>query len=185
MIAEELIPLAGHSDQVRSLTFAPDGKTLASGSFDGTVKLWDLANGRQCFTLRGDEKHRRVYCVAFSPDGKDLAFGLGATPAGDKGMVVLWNLAARRERIRTPGESSFFAVAFAPDGRTLASGGGDRVVKLWDIETGKERATLVGHEGYIESLAFSPDGRMLITGGQDELVGLFDLSPGPRSAHRL
>ena len=83
--------------------------------------------------------------------------------------------------------ASFSTVAFSPDGKTLAGGGGDRVVKLWDVATGRPLAVLPGHEGYIASLAFSPDGRTLATGGQDALVGLFEVGPAELkpARHRL
>ncbi len=69
----------------------------------------------------------------------------------------------------------------------MAAGGGERVVKLWDVETGRALASLEGHEGFIASLAFSPDGRLLATGGMDELVGLFQLKPAESKTtpHRL
>jgi WD40 repeat protein len=171
----EITQIAGHSLDIRGLVFSPDGKTLATGSLDGSVKVWDLANGREIAGVNGGG--RRVYGLAFAPDGRTLALGLGSSTADVKGEVVLWNPADARQPFRVLGPASFAAVAFSPDGRTLAAAGGDRVVKLWDVESGREIATLVGHEGTIASLAFSPDGRSLVTAGQDSLVGLFKLKP--------
>jgi WD40 repeat protein len=144
------------------------------------VKLWDVADGRELNRIPGNG--RRVYSVAFSPDGRVLAFGLGASVAGDKGQIILWTLDGSRETIRLLGQASFASVAFSPDGKTLASGGGDRVVKLWDVATGRPLANLPGHEGYIASIAFSPDGKTLVTGGQDALVGLFEIGPAALKA---
>ena len=165
--------MVGHSGEIRGLAFAPDGKTLASGSFDGSVKLWDVADGRERAGLDG--RGRRAYSLAFAPDGKSLTIGLGARVDGFKGLVVVWDLTQGREAVRIMAHASFANVAYAPDGRTLACGGGDRVVKLLDVRTGEERASLAGHEGFIASLAYSPDGRFLATGGQDSRLGLFEL----------
>ncbi len=177
--------MVGHAGEIRGLAFAPDGKTLATGSFDGSVRLWDVATGRERAGLDG--RGRRVYSLAFAPDGKTLAVGYGATRTGIKGLVVVWDLSIGREAVRIIGHASFASVAFAPDGKTLAGAGGDRVVKLWDVETGEELASLAGHEGFIASVAYSPDGRFLATGGQDARLGLFDLGhdPGKATRHHL
>jgi WD40 repeat protein len=167
--------LEGHSAPINSLAFSHDGKTLASGSLDGSVKLWDVAQGRELASVQGGA--RRVYSLAFAPDGKSLALGLSPSNMEPNGEVVLWYPTEAQRRFRVLGTGNIAAVAFSPDGRTLAAGGGDRIVKLWDVETGQELASLAGHEGFISSLAFSPDGRTLVTAGQDNLVGLFELDP--------
>jgi WD40 repeat protein len=175
----ERATLAGHSSEVRGLAFTPDGRQLASGSLDGSVLLWDVATGGEVARFQGGG--RKVYALAFSPDGQRLAVGLGALVGGDRGEIGLWKLSGTQAGFRTIGPGIFRAVAFSPDGQTLAAGGNERVVRLWDVESGEELATLAGHEGFIASLAFSPDGESLATAGQDSLVGLFDLKP---SIHR-
>lgn len=181
----ERATVAGHSSEVRGLAFSPDGRTLASGSLDGSVMLWDVATGREIARFQGGG--RKVYGLAFSPDGQRLALGLGALVGGDRGEVGLWELAGEKSGFRVIGPGIFRAVAFSPNGRTLAAGGNDRVVRLWDVASGRELATLAGHEGFIASLAFSPDGESLATAGQDSLVGLFDLKPSihRQAGHRL
>jgi WD40 repeat protein len=171
----ELKEVAGHTLDIRGLAFSPDGKTLASGSLDGSVKLWDVAQGRELASVQGGG--RRVYSLAFAPDGKSLALGLSPSNTEANGEVVLWYPTEAHRRFRVLGTGNIVTVAFSPDGLTLAAAGGDRVVKLWDIETGQELASLAGHEGFISSLAFSPDGRTLVTAGQDNLVGLFEIDP--------
>ena len=169
---EELVLLTGHTGGVISVGFSPDGKTIATGSWDDTVRLWDANTGNTIRTLTG---HDDVYSVAFSPDGETLASGGGDT-------IRLWDVATG-DPIRTlTGHtwSSVRSVAFSPDGQTLASGGGwdDNTVRLWDVDTGDAIRTLTGHTDYVESVAFSPDGNTIATGSDDNTVRLWDANTG-------
>lgn len=153
---------ANHSSVVTSVAFAPDGRSLASGSWDGTIKLWDIRDGspRLQRTFRGawDE----VEAVAFAPDGSALA-GLG-TGFDDApfGVVTIWALDAARGRCLLREAGKLDAMAFAPDGATLATASGDRrSVTLSDVATGRTRATLADHRGPVWSLAYAPDGASL------------------------
>jgi WD40 repeat protein len=138
---------------------------LASGSEDKTVKLWDVASGRELRTLCGHSSF--VLSVAFSPDGRILASGSW------DGTVKLWDVASGRELRTLSGHSSFvLSVAFSPDGRILASASDDKTVKLWDVASGRELRTLSGHSSAVLSVAFSPDGRMLASGSGDKTVKL-------------
>jgi len=167
--AAEPLELYGHWYPVYSVAFSPDGKTLASGSWDETIKLWDTATGEELRTLTGHTSY--VSSVAFSPDGKILA-----SASGD-GTVRLWDAATGREIRRLEGHWGWvFAIAFSPDGKTVASGGDDGLVLLWDVETGSEKGVLEGHEGAVYGVAFSPSGDLLATGSEDHTVKLWDLA---------
>ncbi|WP_371619218.1 trypsin-like peptidase domain-containing protein [Streptomyces sp. NBC_00454] len=162
--------LIGHTDWVNRVAFSPDGRTLATGSGDGSVRLWDVATGTMRSTLPQTVK---VGAVAFSPDGRTLA-----TDSEDN-TVVLWDVATGSPRATLKGHSGLvWSIAFSPDGRTLATGSDDNKVMLWDVATGVLRATLKGHSNLVWSIAFSPDGRTLATGSPDRTVRLWDVTTG-------
>ncbi len=116
----------GHSARVLSVSFSPDGKTLASASEDNTIKLWNLDTKTEITTLRGHSA--RVWSVSFSPDGKTLA------SASSDNTIKLWNLDTKTEITTFSDHSeSVSTVLFSPDGQTLASDGGDKAVILWSL----------------------------------------------------
>ncbi len=134
----ELKSFSGHGSEVSSVAFSPNGKTLASGSWDKTIKLWDIAAGKELKTFSGHSD--QVYSVAFSPDGKTIASG-----SRDK-TIKLWNIATGQELKTFSGHNyEVSSIAFSPDGKTVASGSWDKTIKLWDIAAGKEVKTFSGH----------------------------------------
>jgi WD40 repeat protein len=178
----EVSRLSGHLGDIRGLAFSPDGATLAVGALQGDVRIWDVASGRERDVLRYQD--RLVNSLAFAPDGKRLAIALCATNKAQKHEIAIWSVAEGHEAIQIFAQAHNAKVAFSPDGKTLAASCYD-IVKLWDIESGREFANLEGHVGYISSLSFSPDGRLLATASLDMLIGLFSIEPEESKSGRL
>ncbi|WP_331744302.1 hypothetical protein [Kitasatospora sp. NBC_01300] len=157
----------GHTGAVTAVAYAPDGRTLATGSADHTVKLWDTTTHRMLATLTGHTGI--VNAVAFSPDGRTLA------SAGADHTVRLWDVASGRTTgLLTGHTGAVSSAAFSPDGRTLATAGADQTTRLWDVASQLTVATLTGHAGSVRAVAYAPDGRTLATAGADHAVKLWD-----------
>jgi len=166
---QTILTLKGHTEQITSVAFSPDGKRLVSGggySQDhtkaGEVIVWDAQNGQEVFVFKRHSS--RVGCVAFSPDGKRVASGAG--PPIDLGELSVWDADSGKEVFFSEKTNWHDSVAFSPDGGRIASGtAGNHPdgIKVWDAQTGKEILTIRGASG---SLGYSPDGKWLAVGSK-------------------
>ncbi len=187
-------PLEGYD--VFSLAFSPDGKLLACGISDGTVRFHDVGTGRE-FEPRlvrdpsipsssSGDRGRPVHgqqttmgCLAFSPDGSILAGGEQSQEDFSLASICLWDVARRTKLHQIPAHRRYVAsLSFAPDGKTIASSGGEPVIRLWHVNTGNETFPQSGHRTAVGSLAISPFDETIFTGGEDGSVRQWDAASG-------
>ena len=174
----DLFTFRGRTREVTSVAFSPDGKLLASGSNDTTIKLWSVATHQELATLKGHSS--RISSVAFSPDGKTLAsislklpVSMGGAADRLDTIIKLWDVATHQELATLKGHSGEGgSIAFSPDGKILASGSWDMsntrkysTIELWNVATRQPVAILKEQATVITCIAFSPDGKALASGG--------------------
>lgn len=165
----------GHSDSINAVAITPNGKIIASGSEDNTIKLWDLNTGECLATLEGHEAGVRA--IAISPDGQLLVSG-----SADN-TIKLWQLPSVENEPICPdpiytltGHSGDVkCLSISRDGQILASGSHDKTIKLWHLETGELKTTLVEHWREVNHIVISPDGRNLISCSGDETIQVWNL----------
>jgi WD40 repeat protein len=176
---EVVATFGGHTDVVYAVAMSPDGKYVATGSFDNTVKLWEATPAREIKTFGGKEGHQKmVLSVAFNDDGTLIASG------GADNFLKVWDakLAASKpvRSFSHPGHVD--AVAFQPGGKLLVSGCHDGKVRVFDLVKGALVKEISAHTAakanMIYTVAFSPDGKHLVTGSYDHSLKLWDIASG-------
>jgi WD40 repeat protein len=166
----------GHHATVRKIALSPDGRLVASGGWEGMVRVWDVATA-QCLNVY--QAGGRVEGVAFSPDGQQILAG------NQSNGLRLWELGTGQVRDFKGHTGMVMRVAFSPDGRHILSGSDDRSVRLWDVASGQLLRRFEGHTGRVECVAFSPDGRRALSGGVNngEALRLWDVEHGQELHH--
>lgn len=171
---EVIHQLKGHGELVYSVAISPDGKWLASGSFDKTVRLWDLASGKLIKTFGGAAGHQnQVLSVQFSPDQRVLA------SSGSDNVIKFWDIPVQGALRSFVGHGAEInAVAVSPDGTKLATASNDQSLRLWSIADGKALPVCNGHVGPVLAIAFSPNSQQLVSVGQDLTLRLWNVADG-------
>ena len=175
----------GHVDAILGLAFSPDGATIATASYDRTVKLWDAANGSELGTLK--EHSDAVYAVAFVSNTQLVS------AAGDRTLKV-WDVLSRKRLITiSDALDALYSVAVHPSGNAIAAAGADRMIRTWtwngsaaaaDAQTAPLRASTFAHGDAVLRLAYSPDGSMLVSAGADGVIKVWDATT-LRETHAL
>jgi guanine nucleotide-binding protein subunit beta-2-like 1 protein len=166
--------LSGHSHFVQDIVISSDGQFALSGSWDGTLRLWELNYGTTTRRFVGHTKD--VLSVAFSADNRQIVSG-----SRDK-TIKLWNtLGECKYTIDEQGHTEWVScVRFSPNIQNpiIVSAGWDKLVKVWNLTNCKLRTNLVGHTGYVNTVTVSPDGSLCASGGKDGTARLWDLNEG-------
>ncbi len=162
--------LGQHSGAVGAVAFSPNGKILATGSRDQTLKLWNMETQDLIGTLAGDGSP--IWSVDFSPNSSELAAG------SYYWRILEWNLETGESYIPLQQDGAVWSVKISPDERLIASGSSDQTVKVWDRITGEILYDFSDHEDIVYSVDWSPNSRMLVSGSKDKTIQVIDLETG-------
>jgi Tol biopolymer transport system component len=164
-----LFTCQGHTNEIWSVVWSPDGQHLATASDDHTAKVWDTVTGKPVLTLY--EHSGRVLGIAWSPDGQCLA-------TSDR-TVQIWNAADATRLAKLRNYRAFvWGVAWSPDGQRLATASDDMTARVWDATNGRYLLKIVGHTDHVRHVAWSPDGQYLATASNDKTACVWDAATG-------
>ena len=163
--------LEGHSKQVYSLAISADVRRIVSGSWDNTLRIWDMESGLCLYTMKEDIDP--VGSVVISPDGRRIVSG------SDNGTLRIWDMESGLCLKTLVGHTNhFLPVVISPDGRRIVSGSWDRTLRIWDMENGQCLKILEGHTAGIPTVVISTDGRRIVSGSRDKTLRIWDLENG-------
>jgi WD40 repeat protein/serine/threonine protein kinase len=171
-IDQEVARLQTQQDLVCSISYSPDGRRIAVASWDWMVKIYDVETGTGPLTLHErQEGRRRMAYLAFSPDGKRIAYG-----GADDIPPNVWD-SETGEGVAIP-KDLIGPIAFSPDGKHIACGHQDKTVRIWSSTSGREVLSLSGHEARVVAVAFSPDGKRIASGDRNGITKVWDAGTG-------
>ncbi|MCU0535733.1 MAG: caspase family protein [Hydrococcus sp. Prado102] len=164
----------GHESEVTSVAFSPNNRLIASASYDGTIRLWDLTGNPACHPFKG-EPSSGINSISFSPDGQLIIGGC------KDGSIRLWNLEGEPISFPCAGHQGFSvnSVVFSPDGKLIASGSDDQTICLWNLKGESIGDPFIGHKEIVTSITFSPDSKQIVSGSKDGTVRLWNLNGSP------
>ncbi|MEM1169615.1 MAG: GUN4 domain-containing protein [Cyanobacteria bacterium P01_H01_bin.35] len=171
----EINTLTGHNDWVRSVAISLDGQTIVSGSYDKTIKVWDLATGSLKRTISSNSD--QVLSVAINPNKKTIVSGSA------DGTIQVWDLATGTLKSTiTAHSNAVYSVAVNPENQNIISGSADGTIKVWDLATGTLKSTITAHSNAVYSVAISSGGDTVVSGSADGTIKVWDLTRGDLKA---
>jgi WD40 repeat protein len=168
--------IRGHNNSITGMAFSPDGTRLLTGSVDHRARVWDLTAAQGVRELNGDAIS--ATSIAFSPGGERLVASGWRSSWGNEGRIRIWDgLTAAGPRVLPGHGGACVAIACSPDRKAMASGGDDRSIKIWNLESGALLSEIpAAHKGPVNRVTYSEDGTRLASAGGDGAVALWDLS---------
>ncbi len=161
----------GHQERVFAVSWAPNGRCVASGGFGGEIRVWDVSTGEEVACLAGHKPSVRT--LSWAADSRRVASG------GEDGKLRVWDASSGEELICLAGhQGRVTAVSWAPDGQRVASSGDDGMVRVWDASSGEKLTCLTGHQGTVAAVSWAPHGGRVVSSGQDQKVWVWDASSG-------
>ena len=166
----QIAVLEGHTGQVWSAVFSPDGSSIVTASDDQTMRLWDARSGKQLHFIRHNGP---VYSASFSSDGSRIV-----TASRDRRARVFDARTGRQLTVLEGHEGEVRSASFSRDGSRIVTGSADRTARVWDAQTGAQLVVLRGHGALVASATFSPDGTLVLTASSDKTARLWDAQSG-------
>lgn len=161
-----------NSKDLHRISFSPNGETLASASLDGIIHQWDLNTGKHKNTIVGHGRGFASKNIVFSEDR------IIATTIYGKKNIILYDLNTQEVQTILAGhKKQVYSLSFSLDGKTLASGGLDKTIRIWTVDTGEHAKTLRGHSDQVSHILFKDD-ETLTSYGNDKMVRLWDIKKG-------
>ncbi len=164
----------GHIENITSLTFTPDNRTLITGSLDNVIRIWEVESAKEIKQIQPSLRNNGgITSVTCSNNGDFIASG------DNRGYITIWNTRNYSQtNIFKAHKSGINVVAFSPDDKKILSGGRDHKLKMWDVANGKLLFNFQGHKGAVTNLQMSRDGNFITSSAQDSTIRVWDLQKG-------